>query len=288
MAGRSEANRRGVQHKKLKDYPDRFRKRDQRIVEYRREQFSEEFNRQTPSNADVGFFPGCDAVDKSAPDVASTLELFEAISSPATKLIDTTVGCAGYPLVAAGYVDMFRWQAKRVAEELRGYKTVVFNCSACVHAARTLYPAEGIELPCKVVSLPEYLDQCLSKLRNQGEKPDVYYHDPCYLARYEHVTDEPRRVLGQIANVREFSWAGPEADCCGGAGLLPKTMPETADRMAAQRLREVAQAGGGTVVSGCGTCTFLLRQNAPDGVKVRGFGAFVRDLVASLDHSNES
>ena len=62
MAGRSEANRRGVQHKKLKDYPDRFRKRDQRIVEYRREQFSEEFNRQTPSNADVGFFPGCDAV----------------------------------------------------------------------------------------------------------------------------------------------------------------------------------------------------------------------------------
>ena len=281
FSGRAEANRRGVQHKNLKDYPDRFRRRDHRLVENLRRDFSEELSSSKERLPSVAYFPGCDATDKSVDDVKKTLALLSIISETPVALADTNVGCAGYPLIAAGYTDMFRWQANRLAEDVRGYSRIIVNCSACVHATKDFYPKEGVHLSCDVVSLPEYIDECIEKLQPKDKKPEVYYHDPCYLARYQNVVDQPRRVLSQIAVVREFSWSGGEADCCGGAGLLPKTMPATADKMAADRLREIAQAGGGTVVSGCGTCTFMLRQNAPEGVNVRGFGAFIEECLAA-------
>ena len=46
-------------------------------------------------------------------------------------------------------------------------------------------------------------------------------------------------------------------------------MPAVADGMARRRLAEIAASGGGTVVTSCGTCAFMLKQNAPDGVEVK-------------------
>ncbi|HWN69518.1 MAG TPA: hypothetical protein VNM90_17875, partial [Haliangium sp.] len=44
---------------------------------------------------------------------------------------------------------------------------------------------------------------------------------------------------------------------------------DVADGMARRRLREVTRGGGGTVVTSCPTCVFMLGRNAPDGVEVR-------------------
>jgi Fe-S oxidoreductase len=46
-------------------------------------------------------------------------------------------------------------------------------------------------------------------------------------------------------------------------------MPDVADAMARRRLRDVIRGGGGTVVTSCPTCAFMLGRNAPDGVEVR-------------------
>jgi Fe-S oxidoreductase len=110
-------------------------------------------------------------------------------------------------------------------------------------------------------------------------KKSVYYHDPCYLARYAGVIEPPRRVLGQIATVREFGWSRQDTECCGGGGLLPKTAPSTADAMARRRLAEVAAAGGGTVVTSCGTCAFMLRRNTPASVEVADLPTAIAQLT---------
>jgi Fe-S oxidoreductase len=100
-----------------------------------------------------------------------------------------------------------------------------------------------------------------------------------YLARYSGVIEPPRRVLGKVAEVREFSWSGTDTDCCGGAGLLPKTMPAIANRMARDRLKSVGSQGGGTVVTSCGTCAFMLKSNAPSNVEVKDLATAVADAI---------
>jgi Fe-S oxidoreductase len=118
-------------------------------------------------------------------------------------------------------------------------------------------------------------------LPKPARRPVVYYHDPCYLARYADVTREPRQVLSRVAEVRELSASGVETECCGGGGLLPKTMPDVADAMARRRLRDLAEHGGGTVVTACATCAFMLGRNAPSGVRVRELARFVAQVTAA-------
>ena len=276
FAGRAAAASRGAGHPRLANYPDRFRARDQRLVKEQRERFGTGGEQTSP----VGFFPGCDSLGKGPTDVAAALELFARLGTERIELIDAQVACAGYPLLAAGYTDMFRWQANRVAAELRAYRTVVVNCSACVYAMRVQYPAEGVTLNAEIISMPELLAQWTPRMKPAGDKKPVYYHDPCYLARYVGVVEPPRRVLAKVSDLRELGWSGVETECCGGAGLLPKTMPDVADAMARNRLREVASAGGGTVVTSCGTCAFMLKSNAPTNVEVKDLATAILERLA--------
>jgi Fe-S oxidoreductase len=276
LAGRAAANARGAGHPALAGYPERFRSREQRLVEILRDHLPAD--RFDDSGA-VGFWPGCDAIDKGLRDVDAALSLFDRAGAAEVVVVASGQACAGYPLLAAGLVDMFRWQAARVAAALKPYRTVVINCSACVYTMRAQYPAEGVSLSSEVLSLAEFLDRLESRLQ-EAPPPScnlrsVYYHDPCYLARYAGVTEEPRRVLGRLVEVRELAGSRGETECCGGAGLLPKTMPEVADGMARARLRQVAARGGGTVVTSCATCAFMLKRNAPSGVVVQDLASMV-------------
>jgi Fe-S oxidoreductase len=276
MAGRAEATARGAGHPRLADYPDRFRRREQRLARRLREhQPRERFD----ADAAVGFWPGCDAIDKGAGDVAATLALFDRVGADHVRLVDAGRTCGGYPLLAAGYPDMFRWHATRVAAELKPYRTVIMNCSACVYTLRAQYPAEGVSLSPEILSLAEFLAQHADRLPAPRSRRSVYYHDPCYLARYAGATEPPRRVLSQVAEVREFGWSGADTECCGGGGLVPKTMPQVADGMARRRLRHISNRGGGTVVTSCATCAFMLRRNAPRGVEVHDLPGYLAEAT---------
>jgi Fe-S oxidoreductase len=265
LAGRAAASARGAGHPALAGYPERFRNREQRLVESLHDHIAPE---RFDDSAPVGFWPGCDALDKGIEDVDAALRLFDAIGADEVRMVSAGQACGGYPLLAAGLPDMFRWHATRVAAALRPYPTVVINCSACLYTMRVQYRAEGVALSSEILSIAEYLARRAEHIPAAATRKSVYYHDPCYLARYADVRDQPRRALARVAQVRELPGSGADTECCGGAGLLPKTMPEVADQMARRRLRPVAARGGGTVVTSCGTCAFMLRRNAPSGVTV--------------------
>lgn len=274
FAGRAEATRRGAGHPALAHYAERFRARAERLAETARtllghERFAEE--------ARVGLWPGCDSIDKGAKDVKAQLAFLDRMGADHVRLVDSQRVCGGYPLLAAGLPDVFRWHAARVADELRRFRTVVMNCSACVYALKTLYPAEGVYLSSDVLHISEYLEPFVDRIPVRSTpKTSVYYHDPCYLARYQNVIEAPRKLLARVADVKEFAWCKTDTECCGGGGLLPKTMPDVADEMARRRLRQVAARGGGIVTTSCGTCKHMLEKNAPAGVQVR-------DLVELVD-----
>jgi Fe-S oxidoreductase len=259
------ANSHGAGHPSLENYPERFRNRQRRLASTLKDQCSDG---SCSSEGTVGYWPGCDAIDKSMDDVFAAVDLLSSVGKSDVQIVESDEICGGYPLLAAGYPDMFRWHASKVVRSLSGFQTIVTNCSACLYTMRNQYRAEGLELAPTVLSLAEYLAQKISALPRSEERPRIHYHDPCHLARYCGVLEEPRQILATIADVRDFDWSHEEAECCGGAGLLPKTAPSTADSMARRRLREIAARGGGTVVTSCATCAFMLKSNAPSGVKV--------------------
>ena len=277
FTGREEAVRRGVIPPALAMYPERFRAREERLAGVLRDLAGP---RQKP-RARIALWPGCDAVDKGAGDVRASLALLDRVLDEPVGVVDGPRVCGGYPLLAAGHADEFRWHALRVAAELSRYGQVIMNCSACVHALRALYPAEGVHLAAEILHVSEVLAPHAPKLAPTVAEPandgPIYYHDPCYLARHERVMDAPRTVLGKVAEVRELAWSRGDTECCGGGGMLPKTMPDVADAMARRRLAEVADAGGGTVVTSCGTCKYMLARNAPEGVTVRDLAEVVEE-----------
>jgi len=276
LSGRAEATSRGAGHPNLQSYPDRFRNRDERLVK--------ELHDAVPADrfeedALVGFWPGCDAIDKGMRDILATLDIFDRIGAEHVRMVDAGQACIGYPLLAAGYTDMFRWHAAKVAAALKRFKTVIVNCSACVYTLRAMYPAEGINLSTEILALSEFLARSAPRWPKPLKKKTVYYHDPCYLARYTGAIDAPRLVLSQLAEVREFAWSRTDTECCGGAGMLPKTMPDVADAMARRRLRDISLQGGGIVVTSCATCAFMLKQNAPNGVEVHDLPSIISELA---------
>jgi Fe-S oxidoreductase len=264
LTGRATAVEHGTTHPALAGYPERFRAREQRLSV----QLRMLFESRLASAGELGFWPGCDAIDKGASDIAAALAVLDRVGLEQVRIVEAVQACAGYPLLAAGHRDLFRWHAGRVAASLRGFRKVAINCSACLYALKAQYPAEGINLRTEVVSLAELLAPAAANLACPITRRSVYYHDPCYHARYNNVIEAPRRALGQLAEVRELGWNKTDTECCGGGGLLPKTMPLVADQMAKRRLTEIHASGGGMIVTSCATCTFMLKRNAPPSVEV--------------------
>lgn len=276
LSGRAQAAARGAPNPRLSGYAERFRAREQRLLTKQRDRLPEG---QVADAGKIGFWPGCDALDKGFEDVKAALALFERLDVGDVGVVDAGVACAGYPLLAAGMTDAFRQHANQAAPALDSFSTIVINCSACVYTLRASYPAVGVHFSAGILSLAEFLAQSSEQLPSPENKKVVYYHDPCYLARYEGITEAPRQVLAKVADVREFSWSHTDTECCGGGGLLPKTMPDTADAMARRRLREIAKGGGGTVVTSCATCAFMLKSNAPSSVDVYDLPTAVEDAL---------
>lgn len=278
LSARAAAVAHGVPHPALSNYSERFRARERRLSAQLHAMFPDDL----ATEGELGYWPGCDAIDKGAGDIAAALALFERVGLESVKLVDgpaiSEVVCGGYPLLAAGHRDLFRWHAGRVATALRGFKKVAVNCSACLYAMRTQYAAEGVHLRTEIVALADILAPATQNLACRLTRVSVYYHDPCYHARYNGVVEQPRRALSQLAEVRELGWSKSDTECCGGGGLLPKTMPRVADQMAKRRLAEVQATGGGLVVTSCATCSFMLERNAPPSVEVANLATAIARL----------
>ena len=119
------------------------------------------------------------------------------------------------------------------------------------HSLNTLrneYPEFGLDKP--VYHYTELLADLVARgvltLQTPLTGTRVTYHDPCYLARYNRITDAPRRLIEATgAELVEMPRHGTDTFCCGAGGGRMWMMdgPETEERPSEQRIRE-AQALG--------------------------------------------
>lgn len=73
----------------------------------------------------------------------------------------------------------------------------------------------------------------------------VTYHDPCYLARYNRITDAPRRLLQAVgAQLHEMPRNGTSTFCCGaGGGRIWMDDSKLVERPSEMRVKEAAELG---------------------------------------------
>lgn len=177
--------------------------------------------------------------------------------------------CCGDPARVMGEERLFQEIAKAQVERIkqRKFRVLLSSCPHCYNVLKNEYRQFGGDF--NVVHHSEFLHEALwsGELRPQvGEPRRIVYHDPCYLGRYQKVYDSPREVLRALpgATVLEMKNHHEKSLCCGGGGGHYWMDLKVGERINNLRVRQAADAGADTIVTGCAYC----KQMLDDSVKL--------------------
>ena len=219
----------------------------------------------------TAYLPGCTAVTFESDAVAVTARGVDALTGGCDTVAN---GCCGAPLLEAGDRPGFALHAQGFAARLAPYERVVTADAGCAYALRVHYPAAGIAVP-TVEHIAETAARHLEALHPLEDPRAVVYKDSCRLGRGLGVYNAPRVVLAALLGEapREMPAHGARAECSGGGGLLPVTMPRTAALIAAERAGEVREAHPGAVV--VTACAASRRQLGRQGIPVEDLAVWI-------------
>jgi len=177
--------------------------------------------------------------------------------------------CCGGPLHYFGLEEEFVKQAQETYERLKssGLKQIISIVPSCTYTLRNLIPncVDGYDLEVKHFS-EVVLENIQSRELRFPRGVKVTYHDPCQLARYLGLIEEPRQILGAIKGIElvETEWTKAEwATCCGGGEGFEAVFPELSKILAVNRARELVETGAEIIVTHCPGCITQLK----DGLK---------------------
>jgi Fe-S oxidoreductase len=159
--------------------------------------------------------------------------------------------------------------AQRIVDEAKALKVKEVVITECGHAYRVmkfLYEAWAKEkLPFKVSGIVEviaaYMKEGVIKVKNNGLKDPVTYHDPCQVGRNAGFYDEPRYIINSIASdFRELNPSRERNWCCGGGGgLVAMTeLEEFRVKTGILKSDQIKKTKANLVISPCENCRLQL------------------------------
>ncbi|MFQ5537388.1 MAG: heterodisulfide reductase-related iron-sulfur binding cluster [Gemmatimonadota bacterium] len=158
---------------------------------------------------------------------------------------------AGNDVRRVGEEGLYEMLAEHNVEQLEGaqFKKIVTTDPHSLNTLRNEYPEFGARY--EVVHYTELLVELIESGALKVKNPvvrRVTYHDPCYLARYNGVTEAPRRLLELLgANLVEMPRHGMNSFCCGaGGGRVWMDDSDMKERPSENRIREAVALDGVT------------------------------------------
>jgi Fe-S oxidoreductase len=149
-----------------------------------------------------------------------------------------------------GEEGLFEMLVEQNMEALAGaqFEAIFTTDPHSLNALRNEYPAFGLDKP--VYHYTELLADLVARgvisLRTPLSGTRVTYHDPCYLARYNRITEAPRKLIEATgAELLEMPRNGTNTFCCGAGGgrIWMMDDAEIAERPSEQRIREAQTLG---------------------------------------------
>ena len=172
--------------------------------------------------------------------------------------------------IQIGVSDIARELVLRVvnaAEELKVKTVISPECGHAFTAIRWEGPnLIGRSYNFKVQHILEVLDELRAegKLKVQGKESErLTFHDPCQLVRKGGVVQQPRNLLGMVAeDFVEMSDHGNMNWCCGGGGGVSANERAEHLRLTAFKRKkgQLEELGVETVVTACANCRIVMEE----------------------------
>jgi Fe-S oxidoreductase len=230
------------------------------------------------ADAETALLIGC-AYARGAPREAD--DAIAAATGLTRGPVALVQACCGLPLLHAGDAAGFALQARLLANEITGKRTVLVADAGCALTLRSRYRGVAT-LSSPVELLVERAARDLARLDRvtREDAGPVRYHDPCLLGRGLGVYDGPRAVLARALGrpPDEFDTRREKARCSGAGGLLPVTMPDASRAIAETRIEEHLRDGGGRIVTSCAGSLLAFRRHS--NVKVDDLVTWIARAVA--------
>jgi len=121
-------------------------------------------------------------------------------------------------------------------------------------------------------------------------KSTYTYSDPCYLARFSNIVDEPRELLSRIQNLEliEMKSNRKNTKCCGsGLQLVHTAYPAISEGVALNKLKDALEIKAKTIITYCPHCYQTLKHVAHDNKMPIEIKDFSQLMICALDHKSE-
>ena len=171
--------------------------------------------------------------------------------------------CHGEFARRSGEEYLYQTAAQENIENFRQYdfERILAACPHCFNTLKNEYPAfDGGTF--NVVSHSEWILEMMKagKLKVKIEGETLAYHDPCFLARLNGITEAPREVLRALgADVRSPEASGEKTFCCGAGGGQMWTDGEKRESpVQVIRLEELRKTGAKRIALACPHCLTML------------------------------
>ncbi len=232
---------------------------------------------------DYIYWIGCNtAFDPNLRPVAeSLLRLLKGAGLKVAILREET--CCGEPARRIGDEYLFSENAKAVGRILSNYKfkAILVSCPHGYNNFKNEMPLYGVKF--EVVHHTQLLSRLLAEGRIKpadASSVRVTFHDPCYLARWNGVVEEPRLLIRSTgAELVEMARHGADSFCCGGGGAQFFFDIKIGERISKMRAAQAAGTGAKKVVVACPFCNSMFRSEA------QNFGLEVLDVAQLLEGS---
>ena len=241
-----------------------------------------------PQTADVIYFAGCTSSYIRQEIAVATVKLLKRVGVD-FGVLGEGEHCCGNTFFRTGNVEFGRELMKYNLEHLKniGAKTVIFSCPECYRAFKDVDKYD-LERTFECMSVAEYIQPLLPKLKFKKLEKRLTYHDPCEMGRNltEPVYEPPRELLKAIPGIElvEMPRSRRLAFCCGAGGGVLSAYPDFATNTARRRLEEVIDpvdgAGVKTLASSCPLCKENFLRVAPEfGVEVKDITEIILDAL---------
>ncbi|MCA1829651.1 MAG: (Fe-S)-binding protein [Myxococcales bacterium] len=219
------------------------------------------------------FFVGCaGSFDERQKKVSRALVKILRSAGVTFCILGEEETCNGDSARRLGNEYLFQALAQQNVETLNKYgvKKIITQCPHCFNTLGNEYPQFGGFF--KVLHHSEVIAQLVEDRRlrpGQAEIGEVTYHDSCYLARHNGISEAPRQSLVALGiRVREMDRNRSETFCCGAGGGRMWLEETIGQRINQNRVDEAAQTlgGKGTIATSCPFCLTMIK----DGIGETG------------------